>query len=213
MLPFASLLVASVADAAFQWRPSGAPAEPSRAGGEPPCGAVKPSRAGDESSRVAVEPSRADAGRGPLAFGSVLVAVCLVAAAVVVAPRWWQKDRDLMTVDHDAPFRQAEAWITDNVPHQGRLLVDDSLWVDLVERGYPSGQVVWFYKLDTDADVKARYPRGWRDFDYVVSAATLRAFPDRLPQVSEAVRHSRVVAYFGHGADRVEIRKIRGSPG
>ena len=117
-----------------------------------------------------------------------------------------------MTVDHDAPFRQAEAWIGDNVPHQGRLLVDDSLWVDLVERGYPPGQVVWFYKLDTDRDVRARYPRGWRDFDYVVSAATLRAFPDRLPQVAQAVRNSRVVASFGHGTERVEIRKIQGSP-
>jgi hypothetical protein len=53
------------------------------------------------------------------------------------------------------------------VPHQGRLLVDDSVWVDL---------------------------------------------PDRLPQVAEAVRHSRVVATFGRGAERVEIRKIHGSP-
>jgi hypothetical protein len=42
-----------------------------------------------------------------------------------------------------------------NVPHQARLLVDDALWVDLVERGYPPGQVVWFYKLDTDRDIQA----------------------------------------------------------
>jgi Dolichyl-phosphate-mannose-protein mannosyltransferase len=193
MLPFAGLLVAGVADAAFGWRPAAA-AESDAAG---------PSRAATGHARGA---------RGGLAVGPVLVAVCLIAAAVVVAPRWWQKDHDLMTVDHDAPFRQAEGWITDNVPHKGRLLVDDSLWVDLVERGYPPGQVVWFYKLDTDQDVRARYPRGWRDFDYVVSAATLRAFPDRLPQVAEAVRHSRVVASFGRGAERVEIRKIQGSP-
>jgi hypothetical protein len=58
---------------------------------------------------------------------------------------------------------------------------DDALWVDLVERGYPPGQVVWFYKLDTDRDVKGRYPRGWREFDYLISTATLRNFPDRLP--------------------------------
>jgi hypothetical protein len=75
-----------------------------------------------------------------------------------------------MTVDHDRPFQQAEAWINGHVPHRGR------------------------------------------DFDYVVSAATQRAFPDRLPHVAEAVRRSRPVASFGHGAERVEIRKVQGSP-
>jgi Dolichyl-phosphate-mannose-protein mannosyltransferase len=173
MLPFASLLIAGVADTA-----AGRLAGSSRSG------------------RVA---------------GAVAM-VAVVAVALLALPRWYQGDRDLMTVDRDKPFRQAEAWINGHVPHRGRLLVDDSLWVDLVQDGYPPGQVVWFYKLDTDRDVRARYPRGWRDFDYVVSAATLRAFPDRLPQVAEAVRHSRPVASFGHGAERVEIRKIQGSP-
>jgi Dolichyl-phosphate-mannose-protein mannosyltransferase len=208
MLPFASLLVAGAADTALGWR------RPVAGGPGPEGGAAAEARAGASLSRGADAPaaSPAPARRGGVAVGSLVVAACLLAAAVVVAPRWWQRDRDLMTVDHDRPFRQAEAWIADNVPHRGRLLVDDSLWVDLVERGYPPGQVVWFYKLDTDRDVKARYPHGWRDFDYVVSAATLRAFPDRLPQVAEAVRHSRVVASFGRGAERVEIRKLQGSP-
>jgi hypothetical protein len=173
MLPFASLLIAGVADTAAAHI----------------TGSLR-------SGRVA---------------GAVAM-VAVVAVALLALPRWYQGDRDLMTVDHDKPFRQAEAWINGHVPHRGRLLVDDSLWVDLVQDGYPPGQVVWFYKLDTDRDVRARYPRGWRDFDYVVSAATLRAFPDRLPQVAEAVRHSRPVASFGHGAERVEIRKIQGSP-
>jgi hypothetical protein len=117
-----------------------------------------------------------------------------------------------MTVDHDRPFRQAEAWIGSNVPHKARLLVDDSLWVDLVERGYPPGQVIWFYKLDTDRDIQGRYPRGWREFDYLVSSETLRSFPDSLPQARETLRRSKVVASFGRGAQRVEIRKVQGSP-
>ncbi|HZD00039.1 MAG TPA: glycosyltransferase family 39 protein [Actinomycetes bacterium] len=165
MLPFAGLVVAGVADAAWRRR----------------------------------------------RLGTVLVAAVVV-AAVVVGPQWWQRDRDLMTVDHDKPFRQAEAWIYDNVPRQARLLVDDAMWVDLVERGYPPGQVVWYYKLDTDGDVRGRYPRGWRDFDYLVSAVTLRRIPDSLPQVAKAMRHSRTVAAFGRGDERVEIRKVQGSP-
>ncbi|HTE68466.1 MAG TPA: glycosyltransferase, partial [Actinomycetes bacterium] len=187
MLPFVSLLVAGVADAAWGRRPRRAatPPEVARSGGRSP---------------------------DPQAPGRILVAACLVVAVVVIGPQWWQRDRDLMTIDHDAPFRQAEAWIADNVPHKARLLVDDALWVDLVERGYPPGQVIWFYKLDTDRDIQGRYPRGWREFDYLVSTATLRSFPDSLPQAREAQRRSKVVATFGRGTQRVEIRKLQGSP-
>jgi hypothetical protein len=185
MLPCASLLVGGVADAAW-----------------------------GRSARRPVAGADVSGGRphGPRAFGPVLVAACLVMAVAVVAPQWWQRDRDLMTVDHDAPFRQAEAWIAGHVPHTARLLVDDALWVDLVERGYPPGQVIWFYKLDTDRDIEGRYPRGWREFDYLVSTATLRSFPDSLPQAREAQRRSKVVVTFGRGTQRVEIRKLQGSP-
>jgi hypothetical protein len=179
MLPFASLLVAGVADTAV------GPTASRRARHEAPT--TRP-------------------------VGPVVVAVCLAAAAVVVAPRWWRADRELMTADQDAPFRQAEAWIAGNVPRQARLLVDDGLWVDLVERGRPPGQVVWFYKLDTDRDVKGRYPQGWREFDYVVATPTMRGFPERLPQAGEALRHSTVAATFGSGIWRVEVRKVQGSP-
>jgi hypothetical protein len=184
MLPFASLLVAGVADTSWGW--SGR-------------------RTGDTDTTG----RRGDRSR---ALGPVLVVACLAMAVVMIAPPWTQRDRDLMTVDQDRPFRQAEAWIAANVPHQARLLVDDALWVDLVERGYPPGQVIWFYKLDTDRDIKGRYPRGWREFDYLVSTATLRSFPDNLPQANEALRRSRVMAAFGRGTQRVEIRKVQGSP-
>jgi hypothetical protein len=180
MLPFASVLVAGVADTAW--------------------------------GRLARRPAPGRSAPRRPALAPVLGAACLVVAAVVVAPQWVSKDRDLMTADRDAPFRQAEGWIADNVPQSARLLVDDALWVDLVERGYQPGQVVWFYKLDTDRDVAARYPRGWREFDYVVSSATLRSFPDDLPQVSQALRGSKVVAAFGRGDERVEVREVQGSP-
>jgi hypothetical protein len=108
MLPFASLLIAGVADAAWGW-------------------SANQVEAADTSRRA--YRSRA--------LGPVLVLACLALAVAVVAPGWWQRDHDLMTVDQDRPFRQAEAWIAANVPHQARLLVDDAVWVDLVERGYP----------------------------------------------------------------------------
>jgi hypothetical protein len=185
MLPFASLLVVGVADTAW-----------------------------GRSTNTTVAATDVGGGRpyGSRWLGPILVAGCLAVAVVAVGPQWWWRDRDLMTTDPDRPFRQAEAWIAANVPHQARLLIDDALWVDLVERGYPPGQVIWFYKLDTDRDIQGRYPRGWREFDYLVSTATLRGFPDSLPQAREALRRSRVVASFGRGTQRVEIRKVQASP-
>jgi hypothetical protein len=185
MLPFASLLIAGVADTAWDRSTNRTAAAADLGGGRP---------------------------HGRRVLGPVLVAGCLAVAVVAAGPQWWRHDRDLMTADQDRPFRQAEAWIASNVPHEARLLIDDALWVDLVEHGYPPGQVVWFYKLDTDRDIQGRYPRGWRDFDYLVSTATLRSFPDSLPQAREAQRRSTVVATFGRGTQRVEIRKVQGSP-
>jgi hypothetical protein len=184
MLPFASLLVAGVADTAWGW-------------------------SGRRTGGTDITGGR---GYGFRALGPVLVVAGLAMAVALAVPQWSRRDRDLMTVDQDRPFRQAEAWIASNVPRKARLLVDDALWVDLVERGYRPGQVIWFYKLDTDRDIQGRYPRGWREFDYLVSTATLRSFPDSLPQAHEAQRRSKVVASFGRGTQRVEIRKVQGSP-
>jgi hypothetical protein len=182
MLPFASLLVAGAAEAAWRRTP------------RPRHLAV---RAAGARRGLAADPR------------PVAAALCLALAAAVVLPQWRARDADLVTVDHDAPFRQAEAWLDARVPRDARLLVDDAVWVDLVERGRPAERVVWFYKLDTDRQVKALYPRGWRDFDYVMSSASLRGFPDSLPQVAQALRHSRVVAAFGRGGGRVEIRRVQ----
>jgi hypothetical protein len=183
MLPFASLLLAGVADAA--WGTAAHPRHLAGAGGTAP---------------------------RPQAARPLLVAGVLLLAAALAVPGWVQRDRDLMTVDHDAPFRQAEAWIGARVAGDARLLVDDAVWVDLVSQGRPAERVVWFYKLDTDRDVKARYPRGWRDFHYVMSTPSMRGFPDSLPQVAQAMRHSRVVASFGRGPGRVEVRRVQTAP-
>jgi hypothetical protein len=46
----------------------------------------------------------------------------------------------------------------------------------------------------------------------VVSTPTVRGFPERLPQLSEALRRSEPVATFGRGNQRVEVRELQGSP-
>jgi 4-amino-4-deoxy-L-arabinose transferase-like glycosyltransferase len=145
-------------------------------------------------------------GRRPLAGVAVAGAVGSVAVA---APLWFSDLRGLLLADNDRPLQQAQDWVVDNVPTDYRLLVDDAVWVDLVEAGFPRANVVWYYKPDTDPAVTGLTPRGWRDYDYVVSTESLRRFtlgPDSV--VDQALANSSVVASFGSGEQRVDVRRV-----
>ncbi|KPI13541.1 hypothetical protein OV450_2871 [Actinobacteria bacterium OV450] len=140
----------------------------------------------------------------------VLVGVLAAAAAVYVLPRWYDGDRTALTADANAPYRQAAAWLGREVPDPARtrVLVDDALWLDAVHHGFEPGLgAIWFYKADLDPAVTGTLPAGWRDIDYVVSSPTVRRDAADLPNVKAALEHSAVVAVFGSGEDRIEIRR------
>jgi hypothetical protein len=158
---------------------------------------------------------------GRVPAGSAAVSAILAAALIVVAPRWQQSDSFAMAADQTSPVQEAQQWIGRNVDHRARVLVDDTLYVDLVRAGFrPQFGVVWFYKLDfttnLDPSVARRLPDGWRSFDYVVSTRVIRSAlalartPTGLTQVRQALQNSRVVATFGRNEDRVEVRRITG---
>jgi hypothetical protein len=58
--------------------------------------------------------------------------------------------------------------------------------------------------------VQRRFPRGWRELDYVVSTEAVRATTELTPTTRQALERSHVVARFGHGAQRIEVRAIGG---
>lgn len=145
------------------------------------------------------------------------VIAAAVLAGVFVAPQWARGDRALMTAAPGVPVQQAVRWIDSNVAHTSRLLVDDTMWVDLVERGFSRDLgVVWFYKLDfstnLDPSVAERLPDGWRHFDYVVSTPVMQSgladLPEGLGEVRKALESSEPVAAFGSGKGRVEVRRV-----
>lgn len=140
----------------------------------------------------------------------VLVAVLAVSAAVYVLPRWYDGNRTALTVDANAPYRQAAAWLGREIddPAHTRVLLDDALWLDAVHAGFEPGPgAIWFYKADLDPAVTRTLPGGWRDIDYVVSSPTVRRDAVNLPNVKAALEHSTAVAVFGSGEDRIEIRR------
>lgn len=142
------------------------------------------------------------------------VAVAVAVAAVMLATLWPPRIEQLTKVDADRPMAQAKTWITGNVQRDQRILVDDALWVDLVSAGYPRRNVVWYFKADTDPALSpgGRDPR----YDYMMVSRAVRgtlaigAETGRTPyrQVLEAYQHSVLVASYGDGADRVDIRRI-----
>ncbi|MGO8905851.1 MAG: ArnT family glycosyltransferase [Solirubrobacteraceae bacterium] len=146
----------------------------------------------------------------------VAVAVGLL---VIVGPRWQRGDAYAMGADQTRPEHAAERWIAAHVDRRARLLVDDTLYVDLVRMGFAQRfGVVWFYKMDftnnLDPSIVRHLPGGWRSFDYVVSTPVIRSAleqsPGGLEQVRLLLQNSRPVATFGAGSERVEVRRAVG---
>jgi glycosyltransferase XagB len=147
----------------------------------------------------------------------VAVPSLVVTLAVLVAPHWAHTDHSAMTQRPDAPTRGAERWIVDHVGHDKRLIVGDEYWIYLVEHGFDhqpvkggffSRKVVIYWPLDYDPAVKKRFPGAWRDFDYIISTEAVRSTLGLTPTAAHALDHSRVVAQFGRGDGRIEIRAI-----
>jgi 4-amino-4-deoxy-L-arabinose transferase-like glycosyltransferase len=145
-----------------------------------------------------------------LATGRIRRAVALATAAVVTVPLWYQGIARAVTADDNGRYRAAAAWL-ERVPKNSTLVLDDVLWLDAVRSGFARERVIWFYKLDLDSAVTASLPGGWRDVDYVVSTPVIRSDPNALPTVAALFEHSTVVATFGSGADRIDIRQVSGS--
>ena len=160
--------------------------------------------------QVAVERLRARSTRHRLIsrVGGAGVAAGLVVALVAGGPLWTAQLRGFLLADLDRPLRDAEAWMAENAAADSRMLVDDAMWVDLVDEGFARENVVWYYKADTDSDVSALAPDGWRDYDYVITTDSMRTFPTEFPTVSQAIENSVVVASFGEGAQQVDVRFI-----
>ncbi|MBG6185657.1 hypothetical protein IWX65_003638, partial [Arthrobacter sp. CAN_A214] len=138
---------------------------------------------------------------------SAVVIMGLGYASVAAIPAWSTGLGRLTTAHEDASSIQAQEWVEKNVPRDNRIIVEDTMWVDLVKAGFDRDNVLWHYKLDTDAEVAAQSPEGWRDSDYIVSTATM-VQTENLEEVTSAIENSEVVASFGSGADLVEVRRI-----
>jgi hypothetical protein len=134
-------------------------------------------------------------------------------ALALVTPGWVSANTYALTAANHNSYISAADWVLSTVESpearaRTRVVVDDTLWLDLVRNGFAREHVIWFYKLDVDPDVSATLPQGWRDVDLVLATPVMRGDRDARPTLDALFAHSTVVASFGEGDGRIDIRRV-----
>lgn len=125
-------------------------------------------------------------------------------AVVVLIPAWGPQLVDLWTVNHDQSMTDAHHWLEGHTSTTDTVIVDDAIWLDLVQAGRSARDVIWFYKVDLDSEVQ-REGR-WRHARYL-------AFPPlpsnvALPKLTALLGRSTPVVTFGTGLDAVTVYEV-----
>jgi hypothetical protein len=139
--------------------------------------------------------------RGTLASVAVIV---LAVPAGMASARWIPKDAAMMRTNDARGDKAAVEWLATHAPRSSRILVDNTIWTDLVDRGFDRHRVVWFYKLDLDPSVA----KPWWKFDYVVRSNLMAGNLGWLPRSRAVYDHSRIVTVFTTKHERIEIRRV-----
>jgi 4-amino-4-deoxy-L-arabinose transferase-like glycosyltransferase len=149
-----------------------------------------------------------------------LVGVCLVVAIIYVMPKWYSHDHDADTQDLNTGYAQATAWIAKNIPHPGnaRIMVDDTLWLDMVKAGFkPGHRDIYFFKVDTDPEVENSLPgktaaEKAKSIEYVIETPYMwqNATKFGMPIAYAVLNDSKVIWSYGSGGpnNEIEIRKV-----
>jgi hypothetical protein len=149
-----------------------------------------------------IEPGRqahpASAGVRRLDTAAALVLAAAAVALLLAVPDWVSTHRDAAT-EAAAPLASACGWVVDNLHDGDRIIVDDAMWVDLVENGLAPSLLAGYGAIGTGSR--------WRSYGYIVSTPALRDGVVSLGLAS-AVDRSREIAGVGKGDNRIEVRRI-----
>ena len=141
------------------------------------------------------------------AAGGAVLAGVIATLAFALAPAWASTHAggELTTPTADAGVSGAQDWVLANVPTDATLIVEDSMWLDLVLAGYERDNVVWFFKVDLDPGVQIDPVQV--DYvvlhDYVADGAR--------PVLASTLQLAEPVASFGEGVGRMTVWEVNGS--
>ncbi len=159
--------------------------------------------------------------RTGFSYAQVLVqapalAIVAVFGLVIAVPQWSPRLHDLMTDDRNVSVRQTMEWVETHIPTKKgdaspvHILVSDAMWVDLKRLGYAPD---WYFKVDLDPAVKANYPQGWQDVDYVIFTNEMNeiAKSDSKADMTTTLasrKHGTLVAKFGSLSETIWIYQV-----
>lgn len=106
------------------------------------------------------------------------------------------------------PARAAQAWITENVPHGAKVLVPTDMSPGLLREGAFLTDVVTYDRSAGGPMIASALLGGWRDLDFFVGPTLTRPTSPASLTGAQALRNSVVVAAFGRGDSRIEIRRV-----
>lgn len=142
-------------------------------------------------------------GRDVRRSGGAALLVVAAAALAVAVPSWAVSLRGLATDAADRPLVDATAWVGAYVPIPDRVLTDAAAWLELVEQGRARDDVVGFRTATEPADLGDAW---------LVSTRSVRAAASSSDALADALARSRLVASFGEGDPRVEVRRTAPTP-
>ena len=138
-----------------------------------------------------------------------------LAAVASVGAQWATKNADALTDRPNDSYYQALHYVEENLDRSSSILVDDSYWNPLVDAGWSSDGwhgAIWYFKLDLDPVAReSDLQNGWKDIDYILVNDVMVQNLDglsKLPQLSDAYKHSHVLQQWGSGQNKVQLRKI-----
>ena len=147
--------------------------------------------------------------------GRIMASAVAILAVGALGSQWTAKNADALTDRPNDTYYSALDYVVQNVDKNSPILVDDSYWNPLVDAGWSSDGwrgAIWYFKLDLDPVAReSDLPDGWKDIDYIlVNDAMVKNFDglSKLPQMTDAYKHSHVIEQWGTGQDQVQLRKI-----
>lgn len=153
---------------------------------------------------VAWQRARGMGGRA-LPYATAFVVLGTAVGATLPLADWRSSYRTAWTADtNDVQAAALRRLAT--LPEDARIAVDNTYWNDLVDQGRDRDDVVWFYKIDSDAAVLEDLGSDFRNLDYLVWTTYMD--DNAGPVVAQAYEHTRLVWADGEGAARVEIRQV-----
>lgn len=120
-------------------------------------------------------------------------------------PQWFEQDRNLLTAETNASWRETLVWVQRNVSRKDVVLAPYSMWHDLNASGWNNAwTMIATEKADLDRQFESERPGGWREIQWIIVGPSVTSNIDNLglDMAKSVLQHSEPVQTFGEWSIR-----------